>query len=835
MDIPKGRKERVTMTGLDPRNIRLKASAGDKTAAIRLAGGLLVESGFIQPGYVESMLAREKVANTYLGNGIAIPHGLPKDREMINQTGISVTQVPEGVTWNPGETVYLIVGIAARSDEHIGILANLTNILDDPATIRKLSTTGDPGDILAVLSGPREPAGPPSEIPQDFAAYVDVAVGNPTGLHARPATVFVTLAKEFESQVRVRYGDKVANGKSMASLLKLGVECGGVLRVMVQGPDEAQALQSLREIVESGLGEAEEEGPLEAIRPAYEWEAEPGGTVIPGVPASPGLAIGPLRYLKRSKFVVERLAKDPEVEEGRLKQAIEAARVELNNLYQEVRVKSGQDKATIFLAHAEFLDDPEMIADVQAEIQSGSSAGWAWQQAIEKRVEELSDLKDPLIAGRAVDLGDVGTRVLRLLAHSLEEEPDLPGEPVILAAEDLTPSDTAGLDPAYILGFCTAGGGPTSHSAIIARSLGIPAIVGMGPAALHMPEDAQVILDGDRGNLYIDPSPATLETARQAQQHLEELRQAEKLRCYEPALMVDGYRVEVVANIGLVPEAAQAVNAGGEGIGLLRTEFLFLERESPPSEQEQFEAYREMVQALNGLPIIIRTLDIGGDKQIPYLNLPAEDNPFLGIRGIRLCLARPDLFRPQLRAIYRAAEYGPVKIMFPMISTLEDLQAAKTFAAEVRWELEAPSVDIGIMVEVPSAVLMAEEFAQEVDFFSVGTNDLTQYTLAMDRVHPMLAKQADGLHPAVLRMIDRTVQAAKSAGKWVGVCGGIAGDPRGAVILAGLGVTELSVAIPSIAAIKAQIRRLSFEKAQALARQALACRTAAEVRELPLP
>jgi phosphoenolpyruvate-protein kinase (PTS system EI component) len=242
-----------------------------------------------------------------------------------------------------------------------------------------------------------------------------------------------------------------------------------------------------------------------------------------------------------------------------------------------------------------------------------------------------------------------------------------------------------------------------------------------------------------------------------------------------------------------------------------------------------------MVRALNGLPLIIRTLDIGGDKSAPYLNMPAEDNPFLGVRGIRLCLARPELFRTQLRAIYRASEYGPVKIMFPMISTLEDLEAAKTIAAEVRWEVGADLVDIGIMIEVPSAVLMADEFAQEVDFFSIGTNDLTQYTLAMDRLHPMLGKQADGLHPAVLRMVDRTVQAATAAGKWVGVCGGIAGDPKGATILAGLGVAELSVAIPSIAAVKAHIRRLSLEKAKALARQALACRTAAEVRALPYP
>jgi multiphosphoryl transfer protein len=443
-------------------------------------------------------------------------------------------------------------------------------------------------------------------------------------------------------------------------------------------------------------------------------------------------------------------------------------------------------------------------------------------------------VSDPLIAARAVDLGDVGSRVLNFLAHRIEEGPLMPAGPVILLAEDLTPSDTAGLDPAFVLGFCTAGGGPTSHSAIIARALGIPAVVGAGPALLNQPEGGEAILDGNRGSLYVAPGPATLAAARAAQKTMKGLREAEKLRCYEPALMTDGHRVEVVANIGRAEEAAQAVNAGGEGVGLLRTEFLFLDRTSPPTEEEQFAAYCTMVRALNGLPLIIRTLDIGGDKAAPYLNMPAEDNPFLGVRGIRLCLAKPELFRSQLRAIYRSAQYGLVRIMFPMVSTLEELEAAKAIAAEVRWDLGAKPVDIGIMVEVPSAVMMAEEFAQEVDFFSIGTNDLTQYVLAMDRGHPILAKQADGLHPAVLRMVDRTVQAASAAGKWVGVCGGIAGDPRGAAILTGLGVTELSVSIPSIAAIKAQVRRLSLAQAQALARQAVACRTAAEVRSLPL-
>jgi phosphoenolpyruvate-protein phosphotransferase len=819
---------------LERSNIQLNAKAANKAEAIKMAGGLLVSSGYMKPGYIDSMMGREKVANTYLGSGIAIPHGLPKDRDLILRTGIAILQVPGGLQWNRGETVHLVVAIAAKSDEHIGILANLTGVLTDEEINRKLATTTDPNDIIEVLSGKRAAPAAPAETLADFPAYVDLTVRNATGLHARPATTFVSLAKEFQADVRVRQGDKVVNGKSLASLLKLGAEGGSVIRVMAQGPDEAAALQALKESVESGLGE-EEEAPAVEAAPAYEWEPEPGAKVVPGIPASPGLAIGPLRHFKRTKIVVEATAKDAELEKLRLTQAIEAARTQLKDLYNEVKVRSGAGKASIFLAHAEFLDDPDLVQAVVARIEQGASAGYAWQQTIEQRVADLRKVDDTLIAERAVDLGDVGSRVLRFLAPHIDEGPLLPTEPVILAAEDLTPSDTAGLDPAFILGFCTAGGGATSHSAIIARALGIPAVVGAGPVLLHQLEGGVVILDGNRGNLYVEPGPATLAAAQQARQTMEAQREAEKLRCYEPALMTDGHRVEVVANIGRVEEAEQAVNAGGEGVGLLRTEFLFLDRTSPPSEEEQFEAYRAMVQALNGLPIIIRTLDIGGDKAAPYLNMPAEENPFLGVRGIRLCLAKPELFRAQLRAIYRAAQYGPVRIMFPMIASLEELMAAKTMAAEVRWELDAPSVEVGIMIEVPSAVMMADELAQQVDFFSIGTNDLTQYTLAMDRGHPMLAKQADGLHPAVLRMIDRTVQAATTAGKWVGVCGGMAGDPKGAVLLTGLGVTELSMSIPSIAAIKAQLRRLSLEKCQAYAGKALACQTAAEVRALPMP
>ncbi len=819
---------------LEHRNVQIHARVTNKAEAIRAAGEMLVESQYMKAGYIESMFAREKVANTFLGNGIAIPHGLPKDRDLILRTGIAVLQVPDGVVWNWGETVYLVVAIAARSDEHIGILANLTNVLTDDDAVRRLAETDDPDDIIRELSGSQPPRTAPAETPVDFASYVDLTIHNPTGFHARPATVFASGAKAFTSEVRVRYKDKVANGKSLASLLTLGIEFGGVIRVSAQGPDEAAALRVLKKAVESGLGEEEAQLVPPQAQLVYEWEAEEGQVVLPGVPASPGVAIGPTSFFKRSKFVVEATAVDPDAEMLRLKEAIAAARGQLNDLYLGVKERAGEGQASIFLAHAEFLDDPDLEQAVESHIETGASAGRAWQQTIEERVAELRLVDDPLIAGRAVDLGDVGSRVLNFLAHRIDEGPLMPTRPVILLAEDLTPSDTAGLDPAFVLGFCTAGGGPTSHSAIIARALGIPAIVGTGPALLNQSEGIEVILDGNRGNLYVAPNPGTLASARKAIKAMDEQRNAEKLRCYEPALMTDGHRVEVVANIGHVEEAAQAVNAGGEGVGLLRTEFLFLDRKLPPSEEEQFIAYRAMAQALSNLPLIIRTLDIGGDKGAPYLDLPAEDNPFLGVRGIRLCLARPDLFRTQLRAIYRAAEFGLIRIMFPMVSTMEDLEAAKTIAAEVRWETGAIAVDIGIMIEVPSAVMMADELAQEVDFFSIGTNDLTQYALAMDRGHPILAKQADGLHPAVLRMIDHTVQAAKAAGKWVGVCGGIAGDPRGAAILTGLGVTELSVSIPSIAAIKAQIRSLSLEKVQTLAHQAVACRTAAEVRSLPI-
>lgn len=816
------------MITVDQRQVQLGSTPATKDAAIRAVGQLLVSAGNIESGYVESMLGRENQANTYLGNGIAIPHGQPQHRDLIKQTGIAVLQVPAGVEWNNGEAARLIVGIAARSDEHIEVLRRLTRVLGDQALVAKLASTTDAADIIQALTGERPAA--PQETPADFAQYFDATVENATGLHARPATAFADLARQFASAIRVRYRNDVADGKSLLSLLQLGIERGAQIRVSAEGADAATALRTLQTALADKLGEEEEH---HAPPADHGWVPQSVGATLIGASAAEGLAVGPVRQHARSLLVVEDVAgSDTDAEGDKLQSALNNAKTDLDKLFEEVKTRLGSNRASIFRAHAALLDDPDMIQQVVRHIFDGHNAAWSWQQVVNGRVAQMQKLDDPVLAGRAVDLSDVGQRVLRHLAGVPDAAPLAPDTPVVLVADDLTPSDTASLDPDTILGFCTASGGPTSHSAIIARSMGIPAVVAAGKAVIDIPDGTPCVLDGSGGRLYLRPSAADVEEANAAQQRLRQAREMAEASRHQAAVTSDGRHVEVAANVNRVDDARKAVAAGADGVGLMRTEFLYLERNSVPSEDEQYEVYRGMVEALAGRPLVIRTLDIGGDKEVPYLNLPKEDNSFLGIRGIRLCLARPDLFVPQLRALYRAAAHGPIHIMFPMIATLEDLEAARAMAEQVRAELDAPAVPIGIMIEVPSAALMADQFAEVVDFFSIGTNDLTQYALAMDRLHPQLARQADGLHPAVLRLIDRTVQAAAAHGKWVGVCGGLAGDPKGAAILAGLGVAELSVGTPSVPIVKNAIRNASFADLQAMAKRALQCRNGSEVRAL---
>jgi phosphocarrier protein FPr len=675
---------------------------------------------------------------------------------------------------------------------------------------------------------------------------LDMIVQNSSGLHARPARVFVDTAKQFQADIRVEHGPKKVNAKSVISVLTLGVECGGQIRITADGPDEEAALEVLKTAVEAGLGDKHpaqtsqpkvenklrQAKPLAQARANGATETGPTDGIVRGIAASVGIAIGPLYRFQQTDIVIQDTAADPAQETTRLQKAVKTAQAELEAVHAQMLKRVGAEEAAIFEAHLAILDDPELLEATSAQINAGRSAARAWQETIETRAAQMAGLKNETLAARAADIRDVGQRVLRVLVGADGAGPTLPDMPVVLVARDLSPSDTATFEPGRVLGFCTAVGGANAHTAILARALGLPAVVGAGAGVLALANGTPVILDGEAGTLTIEPDADTLATARKRQQAQQARREAELQAAQAPAITQDDHRMEVVANIGNLDEARQARAFGAEGVGLLRTEFLFLERADPPTATEQFEVYRDIAVALEGHPVIIRTLDVGGDKPLVYLPLPPEENPFLGQRGIRLCLARPDLLETQLRAILQAAEFGPCRIMFPMVAHLDEWRAARQMVERIRNELKGPAVELGIMVEVPAAALLADSFAREVDFFSIGTNDLTQYTLAMDRTHPALSAQADGLHPAVLRLIDQTVRAAHAAGKWVGVCGELGADPQAVPILVGLGVDELSVSVPAIPGVKAQIRSLSLAAAQQLAAQALTCATAKEVRQL---
>jgi phosphocarrier protein FPr len=664
-----------------------------------------------------------------------------------------------------------------------------------------------------------------------------IVIPNLTGLHARPAAVLANLAKKFKADVRLQKDDRQANAKSVVAIMGLEIGCGDKVILVAKGDDADAAIATLTPLLWEGLGD---EGCKPAPAPAS-FEVSVGAAPAPrprsedpnlliGVAASPGLAVGVVFQVRHQDIQVTETAQgDPQRERERLDQATDAARVQLGALQARLHSERAADKAAIFAAHQELLDDPDLLDIAYSALAKGKSAEFAWQRAFATHADRLANLRNELLAARANDLRDVGRRVLTLLTGVEPERPE-PPDNAILVAEELTPSDAANVNRAKVRGFCTTLGGATSHVAILARSLDIPAVAGIEPRALELPDGIPVILDGGKGTLRLNPSPEEVTRIRQTQERLAARREIEMAAAHEPAITLDGQRVEVVGNIGGLADAEQVPKLGGEGVGLLRSEFLFMERSTAPNEDEQFESYKAIVEALGDRPLIIRTLDVGGDKPLSYLPIPKEDNPFLGERGLRIGLDRPEILRTQLRAILRAATFGKVRVMFPMVGLLSELRDAKAMLEEERQRLGAQPIETGIMVEIPAAAIMAAQFAHEVDFFSIGTNDLTQYTLAMDRGHPKLAPKVDGLNPSVLRLISWTVEAAHAQGKWVGVCGGIASDPQAVPLLIGMGVDELSVSLPTIPGIKAQIRTLWLHECQDLARRALTLETAAEVR-----
>ena len=667
-----------------------------------------------------------------------------------------------------------------------------------------------------------------------------IIIPNSTGLHARPAAVLANLAKKYQSRVLLQRGDDQANAKSVVGIMGLEVGWQDKVRLIAEGPDAQLAIDSIAPELAAGLGD-------EGTRPApAQANTEVGEDAAPaprprsgdpnlllGVSASPGLAVGRLFQLRREAIPVDELGESPNKERRSLDDALDQARLQLQTLQSELQAQADPAKAAIFAAHQELLDDPDLMDIAESCIAKGKSAAFAWQHAFTTHADRLGALKNELLAGRATDLRDVGRRVLGIITGHPMDDPAVPVDS-ILVAEELSPSDTAKMDRERVLGFCTVGGGATSHVAILARALDIPAVAGIEPRALDLANGSPVILDGSRGKLRLNPDEAEVERIRGLKQKLAAKREADLAAADQPATTSDGHNVEVVANIGGEDEARESVRLGGEGVGLLRSEFLYLERATAPTEDQQTEIYRGIAAALDGRPLIIRTLDVGGDKPLPYLPMPPEENPFLGVRGVRVGLDQPQLLRTQLRALLRAAKGNRLRIMFPMIALLDELRSVRGMLVEEQQRLgdDAGPVELGIMVEVPSTAVMAAQFAKEVDFFSIGTNDLTQYTLAMDRGHPKLAPSADAMNPAVLQLIAHTVDGAHAHGKWVGVCGGIASDPQAVPILIGIGVDELSVSVPSIPAIKAEVRGRSMVECQALAKQALEQDTAAAVRAL---
>ena len=949
------------MLELTIEQISMGQSAVDKAAALHLLADKLVADGLVAEGYLAGLQAREAQGSTFLGQGIAIPHGTPDTRELVHTTGVRLLQFPEGVDWGDGQIVYLAIGIAAKSDEHLRLLQLLTRALGETDLGQALRRASSAEALLKLLQGaPQELAldaqmiglgvsaddfeelvwrgarllrqadcvsngfsavlqqvealplgdglwwlhseqtvkrpglafvtpdkpirylGQPlsglfclaslgeahqallerlcalliegrghelgratsrravlevlgGELPADWPS-ARIALANAHGLHARPAKILAQLAKSFAGEIRLRIvdgQDSAVSAKSLSKLLSLGARRGQVLELIAEPSIASDALPALLAAIEEGLGEEIE--PLPAFNEPREVLADiaevliapASGSQIPAIAAAPGIAIGPAHIQVQQAIDYPLRGESTPHERERLHGALAEVRSDIEGLIQRSKAKAIRE---IFITHQEMLDDPELTDEVDTRLKQGESAEAAWMAVIDAAARQQESLQDALLAERAADLRDIGRRVLAQLCGI--QTPSEPDQPYILVMDEVGPSDVARLDPTRVAGILTARGGATAHSAIVARALGIPALVGAGAAVLLLAPGTPLLLDAQRGRLHVDADAATLQRASEERDTREQRLKAAAEQRHQPAVTRDGHAVEVFANIGESAGVTGAVEQGAEGIGLLRTELIFMAHPQLPDEATQEAEYRRVLDGLAGRPLVVRTLDVGGDKPLPYWPIAKEENPFLGVRGIRLTLQRPQVMEAQLRALLRAADNRPLRIMFPMVGSVEEWRQARDMTKRLRQEIPVTDLQLGIMIEVPSAALLAPVLAKEVDFFSVGTNDLTQYTLAIDRGHPTLSAQADGLHPAVLQLIDITVRAAHAHGKWVGVCGELAADPLAVPVLVGLGVDELSVGARSIAEVKARVRELSLVQVQQMAQQALAVGSAQDVREL---
>ncbi|MFB1548760.1 phosphoenolpyruvate--protein phosphotransferase [Staphylococcus aureus] len=563
--------------------------------------------------------------------------------------------------------------------------------------------------------------------------------------------------------------------------------------------------------------------------------------LIKGIAASDGVAIAKAYLLVEPDLTFDKNEKvtDVEGEVAKFNSAIEASKVELTKIRNNAEVQLGADKAAIFDAHLLVLDDPELIQPIQDKIKNeNANAATALTDVTTQFVTIFESMDNEYMKERAADIRDVSKRVLSHILGVELPNPSMIDESVVIVGNDLTPSDTAQLNKEFVQGFATNIGGRTSHSAIMSRSLEIPAIVGTKSITQEVKQGDMIIVDGLNGDVIVNPTEDELIAYQdKRERYFADKKELQKLRDAD-TVTVDGVHAELAANIGTPNDLPGVIENGAQGIGLYRTEFLYMGRDQMPTEEEQFEAYKEVLEAMDGKRVVVRTLDIGGDKELSYLNLPEEMNPFLGYRAIRLCLAQQDIFRPQLRALLRASVYGKLNIMFPMVATINEFREAKAILLEEKENLKneghdiSADIELGIMVEIPATAALADVFAKEVDFFSIGTNDLIQYTLAADRMSERVSYLYQPYNPSILRLVKQVIEASHKEGKWTGMCGEMAGDETAIPLLLGLGLDEFSMSATSILKARRQINGLSKNEMTELANRAVDCATQEEVIEL---
>ncbi|MNO48193.1 Phosphoenolpyruvate-protein phosphotransferase [compost metagenome] len=653
-----------------------------------------------------------------------------------------------------------------------------------------------------------------------------VRIAHRGGLHARPAALIRQTAQGFKSKSQLHFAGKSATCDSLIGLMGLAIGEQAEVQVSCQGPDAEAALQALLTALSTALAEDSHAAAPTTIAQRNR-PAEAG--VLHGVCAAPGLVGGPLFHLNAISLPVDAGHHDPQQQQQVLDAALSQVRSEIERTLVLAKKHKDTAEEAIFAAHLALLEDPALLDAAIQTVALGTAATHAWSQAIDVQCEVLQQTGSTLLAERANDLRDLKQRVLRALLGDTWHY-DVPAG-AIVAAHELTPSDLLQLSQQGVAGLCMAEGGATSHVAILARGKGLPCMVALGSTLLDQQQGQPVVLDADGGRLELTPSTQRLADVRQLQQQQQQRRAEQQAQAHTPALTTDGLCIEVAANVASSTEAADALANGADGVGLLRTEFLFVDRHTAPDEQEQHHAYQAVLDAMGDKSVIIRTIDVGGDKQLDYLPLPAEANPVLGLRGIRLAQARPELLDQQLRALLHLRPLSRCRILLPMVTEVDELLHIRQRLDALCGELGlAQRPELGVMIEVPAAALLAEQLAEHADFLSIGTNDLSQYTLAMDRDHAGLAARVDALHPALLRLIAQTCAGAAQHNRWVGVCGALASDPLATPVLIGLGVSELSVSPVQVGEIKDRVRHLDASECRRISQGLLKLSSASAVR-----